>query len=137
MNLFKRIRLLQTVRNGIIQSAAVVAPPGLNLCNPYFLISETNGRNASINNFLIRVFNVKREILTLFSLILSYESMKVVYYPFVIQNHPYTQLSFYSTTINTFLHFLTGYKLLSIRDMTTVFPSRYMSVLLLGIKIDT
>ena len=68
MNLFKRIRLLQTVRNGIIQSAAVVAPPGLNLCNPYFSISETNGRNASINNSLIRVFNVKREILTLFNL---------------------------------------------------------------------
>ena len=68
MNLFKRIRLLQTVRNGIIQSAAVVAPPGLNLCNPYFLISETNGRNASINNSLIRVFNVKREILTLLNL---------------------------------------------------------------------
>lgn len=62
MNLFKRIRLLQTVRNGIIQSAAVVAPPGLKLCNPYFLISETNGRNASMNNSLIRVFNVKREI---------------------------------------------------------------------------
>jgi hypothetical protein len=68
MNLFKRIRLLQTVRNGIIQSAAVVAPPGLKLCNPYFLISETNGRNASMNNSLIRVFNVKREILTLFNL---------------------------------------------------------------------
>ena len=68
MNLFKRIRILQTVRQGIIQSAAVVAPPGLNLCNPYFLISETNGRNASINNSLIRVFNVKREILTLFNL---------------------------------------------------------------------
>jgi hypothetical protein len=45
MNLFKRIRLLQTVINGIIQSAAVVTPPGLKLCNPYFLISETNGRN--------------------------------------------------------------------------------------------
>ena len=67
MNLFKRIRLLQTVRNGIIQSAAVIAPPGLTLCNPYFLISETNGRNASMNNSLIRVFNVKREI-TLFNL---------------------------------------------------------------------
>jgi hypothetical protein len=66
MNLFKRIRLLQTVRNGTIQSAAVVAPPGLTLCNPYFLISETNGRNASMNNSLIRVFNVKREI-TLFN----------------------------------------------------------------------
>jgi hypothetical protein len=62
MNLFKRIRLLQTVRNVIIQSAAVVAPPGLKLCNPYFFISETNGRNASMNNSLIRVFNVKREI---------------------------------------------------------------------------
>jgi hypothetical protein len=46
------------------------------------------------------------------------------------------QLSFYSTTINTFLNCLTGYKLLSIRDMTTVFPSRYMSVLLLGIKLN-
>ena len=68
MNLFKRIPFLQTVRNGIIQSAAVVAPPGLKLCNPYFLISETNGRNASINNSLIRVFNVKREILILFNL---------------------------------------------------------------------
>ena len=68
MNLFKRIRLLQTVRNGIIQSAAVVAPPGLNLCSPLFSISETNGRNASINYSLIRVFNVKREILTLFNL---------------------------------------------------------------------
>ena len=67
MNLFKRIRLLQTVRNVIIQSAAVVAPPGLKLCNPYFFISETNGRNASMNNSLIRVFNVKREI-TLFNL---------------------------------------------------------------------
>jgi hypothetical protein len=62
MNLFKRICLLQTVRNGIIQSATVVAPPGLKLCNPYFLISETNGRNASMHNSLIRVFNVKREI---------------------------------------------------------------------------
>jgi hypothetical protein len=59
---------LQTVRNGTNQSAAVVTPPGLNLCNPYFLISETNGRNASMNNSLIRVFNVKREILTLFNL---------------------------------------------------------------------
>ena len=68
MNLFKRIRVLQMVRNGIIKSAAVVAPPGLKLCNPYFLISETNGRNASMNNSLIRVFNVKREILTLFNL---------------------------------------------------------------------
>ena len=67
MNPFKRIRLLQTVRNGIIQSAGVVAPPGLKLCNPYFLISETNGRNAAMNNSLIRVFNVKREI-TLFNL---------------------------------------------------------------------
>ena len=67
MNLFKRIHLLQTVRNGIIQSAAVVALPGLKLCNPYFLITETNGRNASINTSLIRVFNVKREI-TLFNL---------------------------------------------------------------------
>jgi hypothetical protein len=67
MNLFKRIRLLQTVRNGIIQYAAVVAPPGLKLCNPYFLISETNGRNASMNNSTIRVFNMKREI-TLFNL---------------------------------------------------------------------
>jgi hypothetical protein len=45
--------------------------------------------------------------------------------------------NFYLTTINTFLSFLTGYKLLSIRDMTTVVPLRYMSVLLLGIKIDT
>ena len=68
MNLLKRIRVLQTVRNGIIKSAAVVAPPGLKLCNQYFLISETNGRNASMNNSLIRVFNVKREILTLFNL---------------------------------------------------------------------
>jgi hypothetical protein len=67
MNLFKRIRLLQTVGNSIIQSAGVVAPPGLKLCNPYFLISETNGRNAAMNNSLIRVFNVKREI-TLFNL---------------------------------------------------------------------
>ena len=67
MNLFIRIRLLQTVINGIIQSAAVVAPPDLKLCNPYFLISETNGRNASMNNSLIPVFNVKREI-TLFNL---------------------------------------------------------------------
>ena len=66
MNLFKRIRVLQMVRNGIIKSAAVVAPPGLKLCNPYLLISETNGRNASMNNSLIRVFNVKREI-TLFN----------------------------------------------------------------------
>jgi hypothetical protein len=65
--LFKRIRLLQTVRNGIIQYAAVVAPPGLKLCNPYFLISETNGRNASMNNSTIRVLNMKREI-TLFNL---------------------------------------------------------------------
>ena len=64
MNLFKRICLLQTVRNGIIQSAVVVAPPGLKLCNPYFLISETNGRNASMNNSLIRVFNVKRTFLS-------------------------------------------------------------------------
>ena len=47
--------------------AAVVAPPDLKLCNPYFLISETNGRNASMNNSLIRVFNGKREI-TLFNL---------------------------------------------------------------------
>ena len=68
MNLFKRFRLLQTVRTGIIQSAAIVSPPDLKLCDPYFLISETNGRNASINNSLIRVFNVKREILTLFNL---------------------------------------------------------------------
>jgi hypothetical protein len=35
---------------------SVVAPPGLKLCNPYFLISETNGRNASMNNSLIRVY---------------------------------------------------------------------------------
>ena len=68
MNLFKRFRLLQTVRNGIIQSATAVAPPGFKLCNPYFLISVTNGRTASINNSLIRVFNVKREILTLLNL---------------------------------------------------------------------
>jgi hypothetical protein len=33
--------------------------------------------------------------------------------------------------------FVTGHKLLSVRDMATVFQSRYMSVLLLGIKIDT
>jgi hypothetical protein len=67
INLFKRIRLLQTVRNGPIQSAAVVGPPGLKLCNLYFLISETNGRNASTNSSIIRVLNVKRDI-TLFNL---------------------------------------------------------------------
>ena len=36
--------------------AAVVAPPDLKLCNPYFLISEPNVRNASMNNSLIRVY---------------------------------------------------------------------------------
>ena len=179
MNLFKRIRLLHTVRNGIIQSAAVVARPGLKLCNPYFLISETNGRNASMNNSLIRVFNVKREIIlfnlpqlryttsnkcmfiALFELlfyivhccidiedrsfsglyfnkiILSYLILRVYASGLFTFRNSKRSLSFYSTTINTFLIFLTGYKLLSIRDMTTVFPSRYMSVLLLGIKIDT
>jgi hypothetical protein len=50
-----------------IYGYAVVAPPGLKLCNPYFLISETNGRNASMNNSTIRVLNMKREI-TLFNL---------------------------------------------------------------------
>jgi hypothetical protein len=34
--------------------AAVVATPDLKLYNPYFLISETNGRNATMNNSLIR-----------------------------------------------------------------------------------
>jgi hypothetical protein len=33
-----------------------IYPPGLKLCNPYFLISETNGRNTSMNNSIIRVF---------------------------------------------------------------------------------
>jgi hypothetical protein len=56
MNLFKRIRLLQTVRNGIIQSAAVVAPPGLvyllrnkikfNFDFPFFLFSTWHCRVA-------------------------------------------------------------------------------------------
>jgi hypothetical protein len=36
--------------------AAVVAPPDRKLCNTYFLISETNGRNASMNNSLIHVY---------------------------------------------------------------------------------
>jgi hypothetical protein len=36
-----------------------------------------------------------------------------------------------------FSKFVTGHKLLSVRDMTTVFPSQYMSVLLLGIKINS
>ena len=36
--------------------AAVFAPPDLKLYNPYFLISETNGRNATMNNSLIRVY---------------------------------------------------------------------------------
>ena len=38
--------------------AAVVTPPDLKLCNPYFLTSETNGRNASMNNSLVRVYEI-------------------------------------------------------------------------------
>ena len=108
--------------------AAVVAPPDRKMCNPYFLISETN---AETHQWILPSYEYTKGVYSFFRN--SKRSLHLIKF-LNINSSEFGEIFAHNKYVSKFV---TGHKLLSVRDMATVFQSRYMSVLLLGIKIDT